>query len=145
MPKGTRRKPGGLKPGVCQACGCSHFDPCEEGCAPRDNSYTLCTSCEIISPGLFYHDGYAPTFIVDLRTFAETLVDVDKADPLLKTLKSKMPGDPFPISLNHAISICIKTRLREHPGIITRDDYLQSYRRQRKRKVYAKRRGMIKT
>jgi hypothetical protein len=38
-----RIRPG--EPGVCRFCGCSHFDPCPEGCAWADQKETLCTEC----------------------------------------------------------------------------------------------------
>jgi hypothetical protein len=35
--------------GVCRMCGCSHFDPCPEGCGWADVQETLCTECAPIA------------------------------------------------------------------------------------------------
>jgi ParB/RepB/Spo0J family partition protein len=44
--KGTA-KPKAKKPvkGVCRVCGCTHNNPCPEGCAWTDETETLCTVC----------------------------------------------------------------------------------------------------
>lgn len=34
-----------LGPGVCRYCGCSEFDPCENGCAWADRRQTVCSEC----------------------------------------------------------------------------------------------------
>ena len=31
--------------GVCLFCGCSHFNPCPNGCGWADRGQTLCTEC----------------------------------------------------------------------------------------------------
>jgi len=31
--------------GVCRMCGCSHFDPCPNGCAWADRAQTVCSEC----------------------------------------------------------------------------------------------------
>jgi hypothetical protein len=34
-----------VRPGVCRFCGCSHFNPCPEGCWWADRAETLCSAC----------------------------------------------------------------------------------------------------
>lgn len=31
--------------GKCRFCGCTHHDPCPEGCGWADKAHTLCTIC----------------------------------------------------------------------------------------------------
>lgn len=33
------------RPGTCRWCGCSHFEPCPEGCGWANTKQTLCTAC----------------------------------------------------------------------------------------------------
>jgi hypothetical protein len=35
--------------GICYVCGCTHDDPCPEGCGWANAKQTLCTACEPLS------------------------------------------------------------------------------------------------
>jgi hypothetical protein len=34
-----------MRSGICQFCGCSHFNPCPQGCGWVNGDETLCTAC----------------------------------------------------------------------------------------------------
>lgn len=42
-PDGTTPRVPSLVGGICRVCGCTHFDPCPEGCGWADED--LCTAC----------------------------------------------------------------------------------------------------
>lgn len=43
------------RPGTCRVCGCTHHQPCLEGCAWADRAQTLCSACEGTPTDLAYH------------------------------------------------------------------------------------------
>lgn len=34
--------------GICSVCGCTHDDPCDEGCGWANLKQTLCTACALL-------------------------------------------------------------------------------------------------